>query len=356
MATDSAHDGASTAPRDPVQDLPRKLVDQMTSIFGYHPGYRTTHAKGLLVEGTFKPSNEAKSLSTAAHFNKPSTAIIARFSVGGGIPNIPDADNQATPKGVAIRFLIDESTYTDLITHSFDGFATNNGQDFLTFLQLFFAVGVAKKRLDDAIKRGGSYSKEKEDFEQADKVFKTWLGTHPSAFKFVASPKPNPFNYGTITYYQPNTHVLTNANGDSVNVRYRLDPADGVHLFPENGAPKYPNYLEDDLLHRFPTQPIVFNLQAHIAGPDDILHDATIPYKSTKWVPVGKIEINKVAEDNANKQQKIAFSPVPESGGVQGIKSSNDPLIQVRKGVYYISSKQRQEAKREPGGVAETYP
>ncbi|KFG87904.1 catalase [Metarhizium anisopliae] len=356
MAPDSDHDGASTATRDPIQDLPQKLVDQMTSMFGYHAGYRTTHAKGLLVEGAFKPSNEAKFLSAAAHFNNPSTAIIARFSVGGGIPNIPDADNQATPKGLAIRFLIDGWTHTDLIAHSFNGFAANNGQDFLTFLKLFFAEGVAKKLLDDAVKQGGSYSKEKADFEQAVKVFKTWLGTHPSAFRFVDSPKPNPFNYGTITYYQPNTHVLTNANGDSVNVRYRLDPADGVHLFPENGAPKDPNYLEDDLLHRFPTTPIVFNLQANVAGPDDILDDATIPYKSTKWVPVGTIEINKVAEDNANKQQKLAFSPVPESGGVHGIKSSNDPLIQTRKGVYHISSKQRQEAKREPGGVAETWP
>ncbi|KHN94061.1 catalase [Metarhizium album ARSEF 1941] len=348
--------GASAAPSDPIQDLPQKLVDQMTTMFGYHAGYRTTHAKGLLVEGSFKPSAEAKSLSTAPHFHNPSTPIIARFSVGGGIPSIPDADNQATPKGVAIRFLIDDKTHTDMVTHSFNGFATRNGQDFLTFLKLFFALAVAKKRFDDAARKGGDASKEQVDLKQAKGVFDAWLGTHESAKRFFESPKPNPVNYGTITYYQPNTHVLTNAEGETVNVRYRLDPVDGEQLFPENEAPKQPNYLEDNLLYRFPTEPIKFKVLAHIAGPDDVLDDATVPYKSTRWVPVGDIDMSKVAEDNANKQQQLAFSPAPESGGVRGIKSSNDPLIQTRKGVYYISSKQRREAKREPGGVAELYP
>ena len=305
------------------------------------------HAKGLLVEGKFTPTDQAKTLSVAPHFNNASTPVIARFSVGGGIPHIQDVDGVATPKGVAIRFQIDSNTYTDLINHSFNGFATRTGEDFLTFLKLFGAVQFYQKQLDDAKKRGGDTSKEQAAFDKANAAFQAFLVQVPSAMVFVTGEKPNPYNYGTITYYEPNTHVLTNKDGKVTNVRYRLDPADGDHLYkPEELSKLADSYLEDDLNSRFPSKPIIITIQAHVANSTDVLDDATIPYKSTTFIPVGKLEINKVAADNAAQQQQIAFSPVPERGGVQGIASSNDPLIQTRKGVYYISSDQRRHEKQ----------
>ena len=273
--------------------------------------------------------------------------MIARFSVGGGLPHIPDRDDNATPKGIAIRFKIDDDTYTDLISHSFNGFATRTGEDFLAFLQLLRAVKIAEFLLNEAKKRGGDTSKEQDNFNKAQTAFQTFLASHPSAARFVLSPKPNPFNYGTITYYEPNTHVLTNKDGKITNVRYRLDPADGDHLYDQEQSNKLgPNYLEDDLQQRFPQKPIIFTIQAHIADPDDLLDDATIAYKSTTFVPVGKLEINKVTDDNAAKQQQIAFSPTPDKFGIKGIASSDDPLIQTRKGVYWISADQRRHEKQ----------
>ncbi|KIX93102.1 uncharacterized protein Z520_11159 [Fonsecaea multimorphosa CBS 102226] len=328
---------------DTNDKLPKDLVDEMQALFGKHPGYRTTHAKGLLVEGTFTPTDQAKTLSIAPHFNNPSTPVTARFSVGGGIPHIPDVDDNATPKGVAIRFHIDANTHTDLISHSFNGFATRTGEDFLSFLQLLRGTKIAEFLLNQAKAKGGDYSKEQANFDKAQAAFVSFLGSHPSAATFVQSAKPNPYNYGTITFYEPNTHVLTNEDGKVTNVRYRLYPADGDHLYTDPAQLKKlaPNYLEDDLQQRFPAKPIVLNVHAHVADPTDVLDDATVPYKSATFVPVGKVEINKVADDNAAKQKQIAFSPTPDKGGVQGIASSKDPLIQTRKGVYYISSEQR---------------
>ncbi|KAF2128707.1 heme-dependent catalase [Dothidotthia symphoricarpi CBS 119687] len=331
------------------ENLPKELVDEMQALFQKHSGYRTTHAKGLLVEGTFTPTEQAHTLSTASHFNNPSTPVIARFSVGGGLPHVADVDNGATPKGIAIRFKVDHDTHTDLISHSFNGFATKNGEDFLSFLQVFRAFNIAQALLSKAQAGGGDSSKEAESFKKAGVAFQTFLGGHPSAAKFVTSPKPNPFNYGTITYYEPNTHVLTNKDGKATNIRYRLDPADGEHFYPndpEQLKSLGPNYLENDLQQRFPDKPIIFTIQAHIANPDDVLDDATIPYKSTTFVPIGKLKINKVAEDNAATQQQIAFSPTPEKGGIKGIKSSEDPLIQIRQKVYWISADQRKHEKQ----------
>ncbi|KAM5343365.1 hypothetical protein ACJ41O_011902 [Fusarium nematophilum] len=345
--------GTANGAERPNEKLPQELVGAMQAIFGKHPGYRTTHAKGLLVEGTFTPTEQAKTLSIAPHFNCASTPVLARFSVGGGLPHVADVADGATPKGVAIRFQIDKDTHTDLISHSFNGFAARTGEDFLAFLKVFGAFGAAQANLEKAKAGGGDYSKEQEIFNQVAAAFGAFLAGHPSAAVFVKSPKPNPHNYGTITYYEPNTHVLTNKDGKITNVRYRLDPADGEHLYP-NETPQDKddlkklgqNYLEDDLQQRFPDKPIVFAIQAHIAGPGDNLDDATIPYKSTTFVPIGKLEINKVSDDNVSKQQQIAFSPTPEKGGVKGIKSSKDPLIQARKGVYWISADQRRHEKQ----------
>lgn len=274
---------------------------------------------------------------------------MARFSVGGGIPHIPDVDDGATPKGLAVRFLIDGDTHTDLISHTFNGFATRTGEDFLTFLQVFRAFQTTKAALDKAKAAGGDASKEVAAFKAAAGPFQAFLASHPSATTFVNSPKPNPLNYGTITYYEPNTHVLTNAEGKITNVRYRLDPEDGDHLYPNDPAELKKldqSYLEEDLHERFPQKPIVFTIQAHIADADDVLDDATIPYKSTTFVPVGKLCIDKVSEDNVAKQQEIAFSPTPDKGGVEGIAASKDPLIQARKGVYWISADQRRHEKQ----------
>ncbi|KAF2626468.1 catalase [Macroventuria anomochaeta] len=347
--TNNSTNGAASGAAHTRDTLPKELVDEMQRLFGKHAGYRTTHAKGLLVEGTFTPTEHAKTLSIASHFNQASTPIIARFSVGGGIPHIPDVDDGATPKGLAVRFLIDEHTHTDLVSHTFNGFATRTGEDFLSFLQVFRAFQTTKAALDKAKAAGGDTTKETAAFKAAAGPFQAFLASHPSAATFVNSPKPNPFNYGTITYYEPNTHVLTNADGKVTNVRYRLDPADGEHLHPNDSAQLKKldqSYLEEDLHERFPVKPIVFTIQAHIANPDDVLDDATIPYKSTTFVPAGKLVINKVSDDNVAKQQQIAFSPTPDLCGIKGIAISKDPLIQARKGVYYISAEQRRHEKQ----------
>lgn len=223
------------------------------------------------MKGTFTPTKEAGTLSIASHYNKGSTPVIARFSVGGGIPRISDVDDGATPKGLAVRSLVDEHVHTDLVSHTFDGFATRTGNE---FLRVFRALETTEAALDIAQATGGDTIKETADFRSAAGAFQAFLARHPSAATFVTSPKPNPVNYGTVTYHEPNTHVLTNAEGKVTSVRYRLDPEDGEQLYPNDPTrleALSQSYLEEDLRNRLPERPIVFTIQAHIAGPDDVL-------------------------------------------------------------------------------------
>src|SRR2546422_5503173 len=81
------------------KSIPEQIVDAFNGVFGVHPGARSNHAKGVVVEGTFTPTASAASVSKAAHLQKtkvPVTVTI-RFSDSTGIPTIPDNDPGAGP-------------------------------------------------------------------------------------------------------------------------------------------------------------------------------------------------------------------------------------------------------------------
>ena len=40
------------------QPLEEQLVNAMNKVFGVHPGFRANHAKGIVVEGSFKASRK----------------------------------------------------------------------------------------------------------------------------------------------------------------------------------------------------------------------------------------------------------------------------------------------------------
>ena len=77
---------AATADNPPV---PTQIVDLANKVDGVHPGYRAFHAKGVVVQGTFKASPEAARLSSATIFSGKSIPLTARFSDGSGMPTVP---------------------------------------------------------------------------------------------------------------------------------------------------------------------------------------------------------------------------------------------------------------------------
>jgi hypothetical protein len=77
-----------------------QLVDGLNGVFGKHAGTRGSHAKGQCVKGTFTPTADAPSLSTAAFLAKP-VPVLGRFSFGGGDPKAKE--KAKTPRGLAMR-------------------------------------------------------------------------------------------------------------------------------------------------------------------------------------------------------------------------------------------------------------
>ncbi|KAE8453862.1 hypothetical protein EG329_007638 [Mollisiaceae sp. DMI_Dod_QoI] len=290
------------------------LVEQLQAIFGKHPGFRPAHAKGELYSGTFVPTAKAKELSVAPHFNNPETPVFVRFSNSTGIPNIPDTDPNADPRGIAIRFMIGERKHTDIVSHSVPFFPTRTGAEFLEMLQAL---------------AGGTIG----DF----------LGSHPSALAFVQAPKPAPVSYATQQYFGVTAFKLIDSAGKATFIRYHIVPEAGVQILDEEVVKeKDPNFLQEELKTRLASGPVSFKITAQIAADDDVTDNNTVHWpESREVVELGTFKIDAIVPDSAPKMKYIIFDPIPR---VDGVEPSDDPLLEMRAAVYLISGKQRRAA------------
>ncbi|RMX91531.1 hypothetical protein D0867_14927 [Hortaea werneckii] len=296
------------------------------------PNHSVAHAKGRLVTGTFTPTPEAASLSTAPHFNNPSTPVIVRFSSSTGIPNIPDTDANSNPRGMAIRFVLGNAghLHTDIIAHSTPYFPMRTGEGFLAML--------------DALSRG---------------TIGDFLTANPSAAAFVQDPKPSPKSFATERYYGVNAFKFVSKDrGQERFIRYRILPDAGLsHLSETELASKTPNYLYDELPTRINQGSVGFKLLAQVAEADDPTEDATRHWpEERRLIELGSIRLEAVTpeEQSAREQKRIIFDPIPR---VEGIEPSADPLLEMRAAIYLISGKERRAASvegvslcRQPGG------
>lgn len=286
----------------------------------------SAHATGRLATGTFTPSSEAASLSSAPHFNNASTPVIVRFSSSTGIVNIPDTDPNANPRGIGIRFDLgdDGHKHTDIIGHSTAFFPVRTGKEFLDMLG---AIG------------GGTIGK--------------FLEENPAAAAFVNDPKPFPLSFATEKYFGVNAFKLISKDGKTTFIRYRIVPEAGVStLSDEEVASKSKTYLQDELVERVSKDPIEFKLLAQIAEEGDPTDDATKHWpEDRKQVELGTVKIDKVkSEEESQKEQKhIIYDPVPR---VEGVESSADPLIDMRAAIYLISGKVRRAAAEDAPLIA----
>src|SRR5437879_5180519 len=123
------------------KSLPQQIADQLVLLAGgIHTGYRFNHAKGLVVTGTFTVAAGAPSVTRAAHLKGGTVPVTVRFSDASGVPNIPDTDPGAVPRGSGIRFALSGGAFPAIGAVSHNGFVVGTGKDFLPFLRALAAT------------------------------------------------------------------------------------------------------------------------------------------------------------------------------------------------------------------------
>ena len=304
---------ASFAVADEVP-LTTQIVDAFNKIYGSHPGFRANHAKGVVVEGHFKASPEAAKLSRAALFDGSTIPVTVRFSDGGGLPTVPDADN---PHGMAIKYHLPSGADTDMVIVSLKFFPVGSGEEFRDLLV--------------AISESGSDAPKPTKLDQ-------FLATHPAVAKSSATVA-TPASFADENYFGIDAFVFVDKAGKKQAVRYQMVPETLVHLSADEAKKKSPDFLMDELPKRVAAKPVVFHLKAQLAEPGDQTKDPSQPWPDTrKVVDLGTLTIDKNVPDSLEAQKKLLFMPTALT---DGIELSDDTLPVVRAGAYAVSFSRR---------------
>jgi catalase len=309
--------GQKPKPAATPRITPEDFVDALNGAFGKQTTNRATHAKGIVLSGTFTPASHAVALSKAPHF-KQAVPITVRFSDNTGIPTLADAAPQARPHGMAIKFHLPDGTDTDLVTHSLNGFPAKTAEDMRQFILAVTASGPGVG---------------------APTPIEKYLEAHPEAKPFATAPGPAPVSYGTITYFGVNTFKFIAADGKATFGRYQVIPETGKQFLPKDEAVNASHdYLLDEIRTRVGKEPVRFKLVLQLPAPGDKLDDPSIPWSDTnKTTELGTIEITSVVPDSDATQRALLFLPSLLPDGIE----PGDPMIRFRGLSYPVSYDRR---------------
>ena len=291
-----------------MSSLAEEIVDAINEISGVHPGHRAAHAKGTLMTGTF--TGAGTDLTTAPHLQGEPIRVTARFSNGGGDPDIPDYAREG--RGMAVKFYLPDGAKTDIVALSLPCFFVRTPEDFLEFTR-------ARK--------------------DPERLMPDWLGAHPEALTAIqaalgASP---PASYATCAYNSIHSFRWIDADGGSRFVRYRWEPEAGVEtLSPEDAKARGRDYLQEDLLARAES---AFRLKAIIATEEDAVDDPTVAWPDEReQVEVGRLVVEGPELERERDGDILVFDPTRV---IDGIELSDDAILRFRGPAYSVSVERR---------------
>ncbi|MBR0693967.1 catalase family peroxidase [Bradyrhizobium lablabi] len=302
-------DGAAT---------PASIVDALKAVAGNPPRARASFAKGRCVRGTYAPSDQAQEITKSRSFTRPSR-VLARFSMGGGDPNVADT-NGLVLRGFSFR-LGDDSHRSDILTESAPVHFARTLDQMLAFLKARIPgpdgnVNVAKVKAFSAANP--------ETLRQAS---------------YIAT-RPLPGSFAGTAYWGVHAFPATNSKGETRFIKFRVVPAGGeITLTEEEAKAKSADFLHEDLVHRIASGGVRFNVMALLGRPGDPTMDVTIRWPDEDKrdaVRLGSIVITGVEADDACDAS--IFNP---ANLAEGIGHPPDEIFAARRAAYAISLAKR---------------
>jgi catalase len=306
---------------------PSRFADRFEHIYGRHDGFRRNHAKGLSATGSFASNGAGAAVCRAAVFEAGTAPLVARFSLGGGLPD--QADKPDTVRGLGLLFQLPNGQQWRTAMINIPVFPDSTPQGF--YERLLAAKPVPETGKPDPQKMAA------------------FLDRHPetvAAMKIIKQSPPAA-GFADSTFYGLNAFRFTNGAGATVPVRWSVIPQDVVPGGPTSSAGK--DYLFDDLVRALAQQPLKWRLVLTIGEPGDPTGDATKPWpQSRRIIDAGTITITAVQTEEAGNARDVNFDPLvlPD-----GMTASDDPLPAARSAVYARSFTRRAQEPKSPSEV-----
>jgi catalase len=308
---------ASTLLAEPFeQTSPEALISALESAFGSHPGLRKNHAKGMCATGSFVGLPEATSYSRSALFSGATIPVVARFSIGGGDPNAPDAGKG--PRGMALEFRL----------------ADGSKQHMTMINAPMFVAMVPKTFLDNLIALKPNPATGKPD----PAALQAFAATHPDSAgmtKFYADHNPPP-SYANSAFFGIHTFKFIDKNNKTTLVKWRFVPEDGEKELTNAELTAMPrDFLEQVLIDRVKQGPVKWDMWVTVGQPGDAETDPTVLWPSDrKEFKAGTLTFTSATPQEGAECKNINYDPLVMS---DGIAPTDDPVLLFRSPSYALS-------------------
>jgi catalase len=302
-----------------------QMIDAFEGTFGVHPGQRRNHIKGTCAAGEFVGTADAAAISRSALFSGKTIPVVARFSLGGGNPDVPDA--APAPRGMALEFHI-----------------PGGGLQHITMINVPIFAAASPASFRDAIVA----AKPDPKTGQPDpEKLKAYAASHPDAMALaeLASHHTPTANYYQTTFFSIHTFKFIDAKDTTHLVKWRFVPRDGTKEMTAEQMKAAPHdFLEKNLIERTRKGPAVWDMIVYVGEPGDPQDDPTVAWPETrKHFIAGTLTITQsTPQQKGMACEPINFDPLIMA---DGIAPTNDPVLLFRSPAYAVSYVKRQSGK-----------
>lgn len=293
-----------------------QVVSALEGTFGVHAGERRNHIKGTCATGEFVGSPEARVYTRSALFSGKPLPVVARFSMPGGNPKVPDTARN--PRGMALEFRLPDGSLQHMTMLNTPVFGAASPQTFF----------------DDIVAKKPDPATGKPDPEK----IKAFKASHPDSWPqadFLAKHNP-PASWANSSYFGIHTFKFVNGDNRTTLVRWRFVPRDGEKRLSDDEIKSLPpNFLERILIERTLRGPVHWDMILTIGVPGDPEDNPTLSWPTDrKEVKIGTLTIASATPQEGAECERINFDPLVMS---DGIEPTNDPVLVFRSPAYAIS-------------------
>ena len=294
-----------------------QMIDAFEGTFGVHPGQRRNHIKGTCAAGDFVGTASTAAFSRSPLFSGKAIPVTARFSLGGGSPEVPDA--APAPRGMALEFQLDGGAKQHITMIDAPIFAAASPA---SFRDLLLAAKPDPKT--------GQPDPEK---------LKAYAATHPDslALNQLSTHHTPSANYYQATYFSIHTFKFIDAKGTEHPVKWRFVPRDGTREMTAAEIKAAPHeFLEKNLIERTSKAPVLWDMIVYVGEPGDPQDNPTLAWPETrKHFTAGTLTIRRATPQQKGKEcEPINFDPLVMA---DGIAPTNDPVLRFRSPAYAVS-------------------
>ena len=295
----------------------KDLVALLATATGSRPGERVSHAKGILLTGTFTASSRARELTSAAQMQGEPVRVTVRFSNASTDPQSPDAA-VGEPRGMSVKFYLPDGSTTDLVCQSWPVFIVSTPEEFEGFMRA--------------------------QIESPEKLGE-FIAAHPktaAALELIGGVADPPRSWATMAFNSGVAYRLVDGQGERRHVRWRLEPEAGEESLPEAERDSVSrDYLMEEIVARVPVR---FHLLAQLAEDGDPTDDSTLAWPPEReQVDMGVLELTGPDTEREQGDDVLVMDPMRVT---PGIEPSDDPILHIRTHAYSHSVEGRTGVSR----------